>query len=80
MDLTIIIAVVWLILGLLIGILIFGKETDGTMYFYKDTMDNKEYTFVQFNAKDISEVDKKKTITLKCVKLPEDFDITSLSH
>lgn len=80
MDSAIIIAVVWLITGLLIGRLIFGRETDGTMYFYKDAMDDKEYTFAQFNAKDISEIDKKKIITLKCVKLPEDFDITSLSH
>ena len=80
MDSAIIIAIVWLITGLLIGRIIFGRETDGTMYFYKDTMDGKEYTFAQFNAKDVSEIDKKKIITLKCVKLPEDFDITSLSH
>lgn len=75
-----IIAIVWLILGLLIGRLIFGKETDGIMYFYKDAMDNKEYTFAKFNSKDISEIDEKKSITMKCVKLPDDFDITSLSH
>lgn len=80
MDTAIIIAIVWLITGLLIGRLIFGRETDGTMYFYKDSMDDKEYTFAQFDAKDISEIVKKKTITLKCVKLPDDFDITSLSH
>lgn len=75
-----IIAITWLIVGLIVGRLIFGKETDGTMYFYKDVMDNKEYTFAKFNSKDISEIDKKKSITMKCVKLPEDFDITSLSH
>lgn len=75
-----IIAIVWLIVGLIVGRIIFGKETDGTMYFYKDVMDNKEYTFAKFNSKDISEIDKKKSITMKCVKLPEDFDITSLSH
>lgn len=75
-----IIAITWLVVGLVVGRLIFGKKPDGTMYFYKDIMDNKEYTFAKFNSKDISEIDKKKSITMKCVKLPEDFDITSLSH
>ena len=80
MDSALIVAIVWLITGLLIGRLLFGKETDGTMYFYEDAMDGKEYTFAQFETTDISEIDEKKIITLKCVKLPEDFDITSLSH
>lgn len=59
--------------GFILGALIFGHEKDGTMYFYTDELDGKEYTFARFNETDIHEIDKKKSITLECKKLPEGF-------
>lgn len=68
------------LMGFLIGGLIFGKEIDGTMYFYIDSNDGIEYTFAKFNAQNIHEIDEKSSITLHCVKLPPDFNLDEDSH
>lgn len=80
MTLLVFLVILFGLIGFILGGLIFGKETCGTLYFYTDSMDGKEYTFAQFDAQNIHDVDDQKTITLHCVKLPPDFELDKLSH
>lgn len=71
----VLVCILLIVLGVIFGLIVAWSPNDGTMYFYVDE-DGKEYTFAEFKYDDIHLVDKQKSITLKCVKLPPDFSLS----